>query len=174
MQSLAILTVTCDDKPGIVEAISTQVSHHYGNWLESRLALLAGKFVGVVRISLPQAQCEPLTQALTTLKEIGIHVELSLEDSLTETMPILSAHFHAVGPDRAGIIRELSTSFAKRGINVIELETQLSSMAYSGEPLFEASGEITLPNTIELQEVYQKLDDIANDLGIDISIEMIE
>ena len=43
-------------------------------------------------------------------------------------------------------------------------------MPYSGEPIFEASGEVGLPDNTALNDVYERLDDIANDLGIDIKI----
>lgn len=170
MQTFAILTVTSNDKPGIVEAIATKVTEHQGNWLESSMAQLAGKFVGVVRISLPQIQCEPLIAQLQQLSSQGITISFDIESINNKNTTLLTAKFHAVGPDRAGIVKELSTAFAKRNINVNELETKLSSMPYSGDPLFEANGEASLPENTALNEVYERLDDIANDLGIDISI----
>ena len=170
MQTFAILTVTSNDKPGIVEAIATKVTEHQGSWLESSLAQLAGKFVGVVRISLPQTQCEPLIAQLQQLSSRGITISFDIESANNKSTAQLTAKFHAVGPDRTGIVKELSTAFAKRSINVNELETTLSSMPYSGDPLFEANGEVSLPDDTELNAVYERLDDIANDLGIDISI----
>ena len=170
MQTFAILTVTSNDKPGIVEAIATKVTEHQGNWLESSLAQLAGKFVGVVRISLPQIQCELLIAELQQLSSRGITISFDIESADKNSTAQLTAKFHAVGPDRTGIVKELSTSFAKHSINVNELESKLSSMPYSGDPLFEASGEVSLPDDTALDDVYERLDDIANDLGIDISI----
>ena len=170
MQTFAILTVTSDDKPGIIEAIATKVTDHHGNWLESSLAQLAGKFVGVIRISLPTDQCEPLATQLQQLHSRGMHVEFDIEKTQEPKISQLIATFNAVGPDRAGIVRELSTAFAKHDINVNELETKLSSMPYSGEPIFEASREVGLPDNTALNDVYERLDDIANDLGIDIKI----
>lgn len=172
MQTFAILTVTSNDKPGIVEAIATKVTEHQGNWLESSMAQLAGKFVGVVRISLPQTQCEPLIVQLQQLSSRGITISFDIESVNNKSASQLTAKFHAVGPDRTGIVKELSTAFAKHNINVNELETTLSSMPYSGDPLFEANGEVSLPDDTALNDIYERLDDIANDLGIDISIRM--
>ena len=39
-----VLTVIGKDRPGIVELLSQIVAAHEGNWLESRMAHLAGEF----------------------------------------------------------------------------------------------------------------------------------
>lgn len=184
MHTHLVLTVTCDDKPGVIEAIAACISSFGGNWLESELANLAGKFVGVVRVSIQRSQVNLLQEAFTQLKNKDILItcqEESEEDSTyfesseisKEPTKNKEASFHALGPDRKGIIRELSGAFSSRHINVDRLETKLSSMPYSGEPLFEASGKIKVPNNEEIDSLHQRLDDIANDLGIDISIKLL-
>ena len=45
-----ILTVIGDDRPGLVERLSSVVSQHQGNWLESSMSHLSGKFAGIVRM----------------------------------------------------------------------------------------------------------------------------
>ena len=41
-----VLTLIGPDRPGLVEAVAEVVARHGGNWLESRMAHLAGKFAG--------------------------------------------------------------------------------------------------------------------------------
>ena len=43
-----VLTVIGDDRPGLVEQLAAAISEHRGNWLESSMAHLAGKFAGIV------------------------------------------------------------------------------------------------------------------------------
>ncbi|NCF90353.1 MAG: glycine cleavage system protein R, partial [Verrucomicrobiaceae bacterium] len=45
-----ILTVIGADKPGLVERLATIVADHHGNWLESRMARLAGQFAGILQV----------------------------------------------------------------------------------------------------------------------------
>ena len=52
MPDFLVLTVIADDKPGIVEKLSSVIADHHGNWLESRMAQMAGKFAGILRISI--------------------------------------------------------------------------------------------------------------------------
>ena len=41
-----ILTAIGDDRPGLVGELSAAISAHQGNWLESSMSRLAGKFAG--------------------------------------------------------------------------------------------------------------------------------
>ena len=50
MNSL-VLTLIGPDRPGLVERVSDVVASHGGNWLESRMAHLAGQFAGKLDIA---------------------------------------------------------------------------------------------------------------------------
>ena len=79
--------------------------------------------------------------------------------------------FSVVGNDRPGIVREIAQAFAARHINMGELETACSSMPWSGEPLFEATGVIEVPKVVDMNELYDYLDKIADELAVDIRLE---
>ena len=49
-----VLTVIGADRPGLVEALSKTVADHGASWLESRMAHLAGHFVGLLRVWSPR------------------------------------------------------------------------------------------------------------------------
>ena len=64
MQHTLVMTVIGPDRPGLVEAIATEVRRHDGNWLESRMARLGGQFAGILRVQVPADSEGALTQAL--------------------------------------------------------------------------------------------------------------
>ena len=51
MNTYLVLTVIADDKPGLVETLAEVIADHKGNWLESSMSQLAGKFAGILRVS---------------------------------------------------------------------------------------------------------------------------
>ena len=166
-----LLTVVSDDKPGIVEEIAKAVAEHEGNWLESRLAQLGGKFAGVVHISVPGDKDEGVRAALKALESKSIWINIDIYSDASDASDSKSvATFHAVGPDRPGIVREITQAFTKHQINLAEIETSLSSMPYSGEPLFEAEGVLQLPSGLDMQDLQDALNAIADSLGMDISL----
>jgi len=170
MMTHLIISVISDDKPGVVEAVAEKISGAQGNWLESQLSQLAGKFAGIIRVAVPSEHKDQLLTALATLEKNGIWITADDAPQGQTSEDICLASFHALGPDRAGIVRELSKAFADNRINVAKLDTSLSSMPYSGEPLFEASGKLEIPSNYDISELYAILDKIADGLALDISL----
>ena len=66
-----ILTVIGDDRLGLVERLASAISRHDGNWLESSMSHLSGKFAGIVSIELPPEKIAPLEAELARLEEKG-------------------------------------------------------------------------------------------------------
>lgn len=171
MEKHLILSVLSDDKPGVVKGIAQLVAEHHGSWQESRLTQLAGKFAGVVRITVEADREAALTAALAELETQGIRV-------LVEDIPVQnrqqtsrSARFSLAGPDRPGIVFEITQAFIQYQINVDDMNTHCSSMPYSGEPLFEADGILSLPSDMELDRLQEQLEHIADSLALDIQLE---
>ncbi len=172
MQIPLILSVLSDDRPGVVSSVANVVAINGGNWLDCRLMRLAGKFTGVICVAVNQHQRAALVQALGDLSVTGIRV--SIDDAMAD---VISHHglgeFTLVGADRAGLVSEISRSFSQRGINVVELTTECTSMPYSGEPLFSAAGVVELPQGFEAVEMEDMLERIANDLGMDFTFSAV-
>ena len=175
MISKVIITVISSDKPGVVEAVANCIKRCEGSWLESRLAQMAGKFAGVISASLPTDKISDLTHQLNLLKTQAIHAVLddSLYDDITETIGA-TVSFSISGPDRKGIVQDVSKAFTEKHINVQTLSTELSSMPYSGDPLFIAKGTITVPQTVSQAALNDALNTIADQLGLDFSLNLEE
>ncbi len=170
MFSHLLVSVISDDKPGVVEAIAETISDEGGNWLESRLSQLSGKFAGVIRLSIAPEKTQALETKLLQLDQKGIWVRCEQVESAAKNDSVnASAKIHVLGPDRPGIVKELSTALVTRQINLAALETSLSSMPYSGDPLFEATGQLEIPPGADLSGLHDTLDDIADALALDIS-----
>lgn len=170
MNTQLVLTVICDDRPGVVELLAHTISQHHGNWLESRMAHLAGKFAGILQVAVSDAHQAELRTALGQLANKGL--KIVIEDAITISKPdCREFSFSVVGNDRPGIVREIAQAFAARHINMGELETACSSMPWSGEPLFEATGVIEVPKAVDMNELYDYLDKIADELAVDIRLE---
>jgi glycine cleavage system regulatory protein len=72
MNQHLVLTVIGDDRPGLVGELSAAISKHGGNWLESSMAQLAGKFAGIVEVSVDAAQADALGKTLGHLKGLKV------------------------------------------------------------------------------------------------------
>jgi glycine cleavage system regulatory protein len=165
-----VLTIICDDKPGIVQLLAQTINQHHGNWQESRMAHLAGKFAGILQVSLAAEHQDALCTALMGLADKGLKVVVEVAAPGNKPPSKIFA-FSVVGNDRPGIVYEVAQAFAGRNINMDELETDFSSMPWSGEPLFEATGTIEVPELVDMDALYEQLDLIADELAVDIRLE---
>ena len=171
MQSTFIITFIGDDRPGLVEALSRVVADHGGNWLESRSSQLAGKFAGLISVSLPSESGAALEAALDGLHAEGISVRVTpCEPQAAQDDHQRIVTLTVLGPDRPGVVHEVSAALSKRNINVVDMESYVSPAPMSSELLFHAQVEAVLPEDCELEELEANLDQIADEMHMDITL----
>ncbi len=169
-QQQLVITLLSDNKPGIVQTVADIIVKYQGNWLESQMAELAGKFAGILTVSIEEGKIDNLTNGLKTLNGQGVQVLVDQAPINDETTTGCHFSFELAGPDRIGIISEISQAFVSRHINIDHLETRCTSSPWSGEPLFEAVGTLIAPASLNRENLIDQLNTIEDQLGIDIVI----
>ena len=166
-----VLTVIGQDRPGLVGELSKLVAEHGGNWIESRMAHLAGQFAGILRVEIETGQADELTSAIKKLADSGLEsmVHSQRGSSADSQSPLM--HLSLVGQDRPGIVREISQVLAAQGVNVEELDTQCTNAPNSGQPLFRADAQLRLPESVDPESLRQALEHVASDLMVDIRLD---
>jgi glycine cleavage system regulatory protein len=172
MTTTMVFTFVGADKPGLVGKLAQTVGSHGGNWLESRMSELAGHFAGIVQVAVSETELPALRAALTALSgdELTIVVAVAGPHG-GDPDPSRHLHLSIIGNDRPGIVREVANALAARRINVREMETTITSAPMSGAPWFEAAVSVEVPAALDLAELNQQLDAIANALSVDIDME---
>lgn len=172
MDASYIITFIGDDRPGLVEQLSSTIESNQGNWHESRLSQLGGKFAGLVLVSLPASHAGALEAALKALDATGLSVRVTpAGGSLTSGDGGKAITLTVLGPDRLGIVKEISRALALREINVVEMDSHVDSAAMSGEMLFRARIDAKVPQDIDMDNLHDTLDEIANQMTLDIDLE---
>lgn len=169
MSVYLVLTVIGDDRPGLVGELSAVISQHQGNWLESSMSRLAGKFAGIVKVSVPEVHARPLQQALGNLTKLKVTLESSTVGA--DARGGRRLRLNLVGHDRIGIVREVSQVLARHAINVEALETHTSSAPMSAETLFHAEAELLADANLDTRALTVELENLSNDLMVDISLD---
>ena len=168
MRISLVLTVIATDRPGLVDSISSIVSDHEGNWLESRLSRLGGQFAGILRIELPSERKDNLVSALESLQSKGLKVVVHGDSPAAPAVGTVRL-LEVVGHDRPGIVRQISRTLAAHSVNVEEFESEVASAAMSGEPLFKAQAKLRIPDTCDPELLQRELEKIAADLIVEFN-----
>ncbi|MCB1675520.1 MAG: ACT domain-containing protein [Pseudomonadales bacterium] len=171
METSYIVTFIGDDRPGLVEALSRVIENNQGNWLESRLSQLGGKFAGLVLVALPDENGEALEAELKTLSASGLSVRVTPATGMAATSRGRCITLTVIGPDRLGIVREISRALAQRQVNVIEMDSAVSSAPMSAELIFTARIDAEIPEHIDLDDLEDSLEEIANVMTLEIDLE---
>jgi len=165
-----VLTLIGEDKPGLVELLSQTIAARGGNWLESRMSRMAGRFAGILRASVPTAEADALTEALSALESHGLRVVIERVVHDEPQAEFRRICLDLVGADRSGIIRDIARVLTSRRINVDELHTECTSAPMSGETLFKARANLHVPLDTAVDELCEALEEIADDLMVDITL----
>ena len=174
MNSSYIVTFIADDRPGLVEQLSSVIGNHGGNWLESRLSKLGGKFAGLILVSLPEKNAPALEEELNALKPGWLSISVTVSGESAQPASDSNITLSVIGPDRPGIVREISRVLARQAINVIELESSVNHAPMSAEMIFSARIHAWIPETTDLEELGDTLDKIADDMTLEIDLERVD
>jgi len=171
MNTSIVLTVVSDDHPGIVEALSERIAAHGGNWTESSMMSLAGKFAGLLLVQVPEDRADAFVDALAELEADGIRVVASRAGAGADSPDARDATIELVGQDRPGIVHDITEALARHAVNVQELETTVQSASMSGESLFLAHAQVKVPAATDMDRLREELEELANELMVDISLD---
>ena len=167
MQVSFVLTVLSDDQPGLVNTLSDVINEYAGNWSDSRMIHLSGKFAGLIKISVPEEQAYELIAELTSLQDDGIEIaiETIADDDENERQ---RQTIEVLGQDAPGIINAITNQLAELSVNIEELFSEQRSAAMSSEVLFYAKLEVSIPSDVQPSEVQEALEALPDQLMIDI------
>lgn len=169
MKSKMILSAIGSDRPGLTQALADAVYDAGGNWLESHLSRLGGKYVGAVLVEIEAAQLPALESAIRRVDATGLHV--SVLPAGDEAPPQGEAlRIELVGQDRPGIVREVTRVLAGLGVNIEDLSTGTERGSWSGEPLFRATAQLSLPAGVASERLREALEAISGEIMVDFTI----
>lgn len=168
MSEYLILTVIGNDRPGLVGELSSVISAHQGNWLESSMSHLSGKFAGIVRVDIAAERANALHKALANLAGLKVTAESS-----AEALPLQGRRLtlSLVGQDRIGIVKEVSQVLTRHAVNVEELTTHTSSAPMSAETLFHAHAELHVSADLDARLLKAELEHLSDELMVDITLD---
>ncbi len=162
-----VISALGDDRAGLVEALSGVIAAHGGNWEQSHMTQLAGKFAGVVLVTVPDDRSDGFASALEVLEHRGL-LHLSVERGHDSSPAGTAIEIRVTGNDHPGIVHELSQLLARSGVSIDDLETRTSPAPMAGGSIFEAVARLRLPPTVASDALVDAVEALAADLMVDI------
>ena len=172
---ILIISAVGSDRPGIVSELSGTITSHGGNIEKSRMTRLGSDFTIIMLVTVDPKWEESLVVALQAIKELSITTKgteantviagENCKDTAGENCQISLS-----GADNEGIVKVLSKYLAEKSINIIEMDTHISQAPISGSPLFNLNAAVSIPGEIDGRDIQSDLSQIAQDLGVEIHL----
>ena len=168
-----VLTLIGDDRAGLVSAVAAAVRTHGGNWERSQMAELAGKFAGIVLVTVPDERVDEFTDALQPLSGLlDVTVQRAPGDAADagdgagDGAGVESSRrrftLDLLGTDRPGIVSDVSAVLAEHDVNIESLATATREAPMAGGMLFEATAELELRPGTDVESLRAALEELAN------------
>jgi glycine cleavage system regulatory protein len=169
MKTSVILSAVGGDRPGLTRGLAEAVFAAGGNWLESHLSHLGGKYVGSILVELDAARLGELGEAVERLNAGGLHVSIvpAGDTAPAEGKPLW---FELVGQDRPGIVNEVAAVLAGLGVNIEDFATRTEMGAWQGERLFRATARLSIPAGTSPDAVQEALEAISGEIMVDFNL----
>jgi glycine cleavage system transcriptional repressor len=171
MRRQLVLTASGRDRVGVVEEITALLLRHNGNVEASRMVRLGGDFALLMFISAPAGEVEALRAALDDMHyaRFDIHTRLSEPEESTQAAAV-PCGVTVLGADHVGIVHQIARYLADQGINIETMTTEVVAAPMSGTPLFSMAAVVKVPPRLEIDDLREALEYIADEVGVEAKI----
>ena len=172
MRKNLVMTVTGNDKVGIVEEVTGFVLSVGGNVDSSKMARLAGEFAMLMLVSIPAERYEEFQQGVDGLRKRDYEI------ATRETKRGFSKRFtgwssfeiQVRGADHEGIIHEITHHLAEEGISIETMDTGMEPAPMSGGFMFTMTAVVMAPPALDLETVREDLKYVGDQLNVDTKV----
>jgi len=175
-EHVVLITVTGPDKPGLVSALSEVVAAHDGNWLDGRMANLAGYFAGMLRVEIASESQADLMSDLESLVSTGLRVSMQpiSDHPVDDENDGHDVEMDLLGQDHPGIVRDITQVLSQHGVSVQSLDTTIEEASMAGGMLFHAKAKLRVPNPVSTGVLHEKLQALSDSLMVEIVVADID
>jgi glycine cleavage system transcriptional repressor len=163
--SLLAVTVIGHDRPGIIADVTAGLADLGLNLEDSTMTLLRGHFA-MTLVCAGDRAVDDVESALSPLTAGGALL-VSVRAVPAEPGPDSSGRPHVLtvhGGDRPGIVSAVTRVLADAGGNITDLTTRLTG------DLYLLVAEVDVPNTVDVDDLAERLADAGRDLGIRVTL----
>ena len=154
------------DRPGIVAEVAEGISALSGNLADLRQSVLCGYFTMILVAHFPEDVTpdtvrSALAQSTSAEVSVKLHEGDKLETSQSEDVYILSS----VGPDRVGLVAQISRFCCNRKVNILDLASHVDGDLYTMMLQLDLSG------IAQIEQFEKELAEFGRKSGLDLVLQ---
>jgi glycine cleavage system transcriptional repressor len=166
-----VITLSGADKLGLIEQITGRIADCGCSIEESSVAVMGGRFSGIMRVS---GVWHALSKLEGQIPALGAQLGLAIECQRTgksERTAAIPYTVELVAMDQPGIVRNLAAFFARSGINIEGLQTSTYFAPHTGSPMTSVIMTVGIHAKIRIPTLREDFLDYCDDLNLDATLE---
>jgi len=169
-----VLTASGEDKVGLVEKLTRAIGEAGANIEESRMAVLAGQFAVLMRVT---GSWDALAKLESRLPGVGEEIGLSIVQRRTRgtkaERPLIPYVVEVSALDQPGIVNSLANFFARLRINIESLDTDTYPAPHTGAPMFAVRMTLGIPADAHIATLRGDFLDYCDEHNLDATFEPV-
>jgi glycine cleavage system transcriptional repressor len=172
MNTLLVISALGDDRPGIVNDLSTVILEYGCNIADSRMSVLGGEFALILLVAGNWDSIAKLEGALPGLSDrFGLLITFKRTEKRKPDKPLIPYEVEVVSMDHPGIVHDVADFMSARNINIETLDTETYSAAHTGTPMFSLNMRISVPGDTHIASLRDEFGEFCDDLNLDAVLE---
>jgi len=175
MNDFLVLTAIGEDRPGLVDELSSVLLDADLNIEDSRMSVLGGEFAIILLIS-------GFPDALNNIQQQQARLEQTLNLSLllkaTQQRPsesnLVPYSIKVVGMDNPGIVHRLTRFLSEHKINIEDLETESYPAPHTGTPMFAVYMTVDIPVELATSKLRDDFIELCDEQNLDTHFAPVE
>lgn len=159
------------DRPGIVAGVTKVLFEQGCNLADCSMTVLSGQFAMILLLDAADTlTIEDLDRALEPVRaELGLSILVSEGEAAAGKLPERPYVISLYGADHPGIVYRVAAMLASMQVNVTDLMSRIV-----GDGIYTVVLDVDLPNGLDAQALSHELNEIAGEVGVDLSFRQAE
>ncbi len=165
-----ILFALSKNRLGIVDEVSSYLFERKANILDSRMAVMGGHFSITCLFSCSSIELENIKADMKILTDLGLATSLHEADNpdSMQTEASVPLKLEVISMDHPGIVQNVVHILKENNVCILSLDTELKPMPHTGAPMFDLNLEASVPESMSIEEVKDKLEELASEMDLDL------
>ncbi len=170
MNKYMILFALSKNRLGIVDEVSSYLFERKANLLDSRMAVMGGHFSITCLFSCTTIELEVIKADMKVLTDLGLATSLHEADNpdSMQTEASNPLKLEIISMDHPGIVQNVVHLLKEKNICILSLDTELKPMPHTGAPMFDLNLEASVPESISIDDIKEKLEELASEMDLDL------
>jgi len=172
MQNYLVVSVLGADRPGIANDLTTNAAEYNCNVVDSRMAVLGGEFAVIMMLEGSWSSIAKFESSIPALEQKhGLLTLLKRTEMPKNKSNLMPYGVQVVALDTPGVIKEISTFFSSRSINIENLQTDTYKAPHTAAPMLVVNMTVNIPVSMHIADLRESFTIFCDDLNLDATME---